>query len=108
MTKKVKPVDLSDEQIDHLEKLLMIELDPENAVLYFIESSNLRHAAAKERVIQFDIDDKIIRCPDVVKAEQKIENIRLHYKEVRKKVRRLLKQAKIANELHKNLCWEDI
>lgn len=112
MTSEIKPVDLSDEQIDLLEQVLMITLDPENSVQYFIESSNLREAEAKPLQLQFDSQNKIKcscqhRSPEVERAEKKLQDIRLHYRKIRKNVRRVLTQAKIANELHKNICKGD-
>lgn len=102
MTSEIKPVDLSDDELTDLEKALMIYLDAENSVAY--EFTNNDYNCARSAAYAEDDFEYLEQAKSIKKD---LDRIVKNHENVKAMVKRLIAQAKVANELHKNICKED-
>ena len=98
MTTKIKSVDLNDDELTDLEKALMLYLDVENNVAY--EFMNNDYNCAYSAGIMND-DIEYIKQAERIKVD--VDRIVKNHENVKAMVKRLIAQAKIANQLHKNI-----
>ena len=99
MTTDIKPVDLSDDELIDLEKALMIYLDAENSVAY--EFTNNDYNCARS---QGELTNDPYALEQALSLRDDVDRIVKNHENVKAMVKRLIAQAKVANELHSNFC----
>ena len=102
----IKPdwsTDMSDETLDTLERTLMTMLDHEQSVAYEFLNNDY-NCAYSAGIMQDDIG--YIKQAERIK--EKVDKIVNTHKSVKELVKRLVAQAKLANELHENFCKRSI
>ena len=102
----IKPdwtTDMSDETLDTLERTLMTMLDHEQSVAY--EFLHNDYNCALSAAIM-DHDDEYLEQAKSIK--EKVDRIVNTHNSVKDLVKRLVAQAKLANELHENCCKRSI
>lgn len=97
MTTEILSVDFDDKTLDVLERTLMTMLDHEQSVAYEF-TNNDYNCALFAGIMNDDIES--IKQAQQIKVD--VDSIVSHHKSVKDLVKRLVAQAKIANELHSN------
>ena len=97
MTTEILSVDFDDKTLDSLERTLMTMLDHEQNVAY--EFTNNDYNCAYSAGIMND-DIYAIKQAERIKVD--VDRIVSHHNTVKDLVKRLIAQAKVANELHSN------
>lgn len=93
----IQPVDLSDDELTDLEKALMIYLDAENSVAY--EFTNNDYNCARS---QGELTNDARALEQALSLRDDVDRIVKNHENVKAMVKRLIAQAKVANELHAN------
>lgn len=95
---KVKPVDFDDDTLDSLERTFMIMLDHEQNVGY--EFTNNDYNCARS---QGEMSNDAYALEQALRIKDDVDKIVAHHKNVQDLMKRVIAQAKVANELHANI-----
>ena len=100
---EILPTDMNDETLDTLERTLMTMLDHQQSVAYEFLNNDY-NCAFTAGIMQNDIG----YMKQAERIKEKVDRIVNTHNSVKYLVKRLVAQAKLANELHENFCKRSI